>query len=168
VIIFQGATAPAGYPDRTPTVRIPVALPAAGKSTLLRAWQAEDPDHRMVLGRDDWRSILGCLPVGTPAQEAAITIMMTAAAEALLVHGWDVGVDSTHIQPGTVAVWVELAQGVGARVEILDLTHITAETCIQRDLARRDAGGRYVGKAVIREMERLYLKGPREVVAQLR
>lgn len=133
MIIFEGATAPTGYPGRTPTVLVPVALPAAGKSTLLRQWQAEDPDHRIVIGRDDLRSILGCLPVGTPAQEAAITVMMTAAAEALLRHGWDVGVDSTHIQPGTAAVWVELAQRPGVRVEILDLTHITAETCIQRD-----------------------------------
>lgn len=164
MIIFGGSISPAGYPGRVPTILVPVALPAAGKSTALRAWAAEDPDHRVVIGRDDLRVILGCLPVGIPAQEGAITVMMAAAVEALLRHGWDVGVDSTHIQPGTLDVWVELARRVGARVEILDLTHVTPETCIQRDLARRDAGGRYVGEDVIREMERLYLKGAREAV----
>ena len=109
MIIFDGATVPAGYPGRVPTLLVPRGLPGCGKSTALAAWLAEDPEHRVVLGRDDWRTVLGCLPVGEEYQEAAITVVMTASVEALLRHGWDVGVDSTHIQPGTLEVWRGLA-----------------------------------------------------------
>ena len=99
MIIFEGATAPAGYPGRVPTLLVPRGLPGCGKSTALTAWREKDPEHRVVLGRDDWRQILGCLPVGRKHEEAAITVMMMASVEALLRHGWDVGVDSTHVSP---------------------------------------------------------------------
>jgi len=152
VIIFEGAVNPAGYPGRTPTLIATLGLPGSGKSTALNGWRALDPDHRVVLGRDDWRTIWRCLPVGTPAQEDAITVAMDGAVEALLRAGWDVGVDSTHIQPGTLDHWWEMSVRVDARWEVLDLTGVPVEVCIARDKARRD-----VGEDVIREMERRYL-----------
>jgi len=159
VIIFCGATTPAGYPGRIPTLLVPRGLPGCGKSTAIAAWRAEDPEHRVALGRDDWRGVLGCLPVGRKHEETAITVMMTASVEALLRHGWDVGVDATHIQPGTMEAWRDLAERVGAQWEVLDLTGVPVEVCVARDLARRDAGGRYVTEEVIREMAARYLAG---------
>lgn len=164
MIVFEGSVAPVGYPGRAPTIRITVGLPGCGKSTMLRLWEEEDPDHRVVVGRDDYRRIRRCLPVGTPAQEASITVMMDGAVESLLRHGWDVGVDSTHIQPGTLRHWREVAGRVGARVEISDLTHVTVDECVRRDEARRDAGGRYVGAEVIRAMAKRYLEDARREI----
>lgn len=157
MIIFEGETAPAGYSGRDNLLLIPRGLPGCGKSTALRTWLAENPEHRVIIGRDDWRTILGCLPVGSPHQEAAITVMMDAAVEALLIRGWDVGVDSTHIQPGTLEHWVQLARQLGIRHEVLDLTGVPASECIRRDAARAAGGGRHVGADVIREMARRYL-----------
>lgn len=156
MIIFEGSVAPAGYPGRDNELRVPRGLPGCGKTTTLRRWQNQDPDHRVVVGRDDWRGILGCLPVGTAAQEAAITIMLDAAVEALLRHGWDVGVDSTHIQPGTAEHWQEMAARLGVRYRELDLTGVPVDLCIAQDAARAAAGGRHVGEAVIREMAARY------------
>lgn len=155
--IFDGGVDPDGYPGRMATLRIARGLPGCGKTTALQRWRAEDPEHRIVLGRDDWRTVLGCLPVGKRHEEAAITIMLTAAVDALLRHGWDVGVDATHIQPGTLEHWQALAGQCWARWEVLDLTGTPVEVCVARDLARRDAGGRYVGEDVIRTMAARYL-----------
>jgi len=158
VQIFSGVTTVTGYPHRDNVLLIPRGLPGSGKSTALQNWKELDPQHREVLGRDDWRKILGCLPVGKPHQEAAITLMMTASVEALLRHGWDVGVDATHIQPGTLEHWTSLAEHLGVRYQIVDFTHISPEECIRRDLARRDSGGRYVTAKVINAMNQRYLE----------
>lgn len=155
--IFKGVVKVAGYPGRDNVLMIPRGLPGCGKSTIGQQFVAQDPDHRFMLGRDDIRHIAKCLPVGTQAQETAITIMMDGAVENLLRHGWDVYVDATHIQPGTLEYWVGLADRVGVRHEIVDLTHISPEECIRRDEARRDAGGRYVGADVIDAMYQEYL-----------
>lgn len=157
MLIFSGATAVTGYPGRDNVLLIPRGLPGCVKSTALQKWRGEDPQHREVFGRDDWRNILQCLPVGKPHQEAAITLILTSSVETLLMHGWDVGVDSTHIQPGTVEHWTNLADHLGVRHQIVDFTHVTPAECISRDLARRCAGGRYVGEAVINGMYQKYL-----------
>ena len=67
----------------------------------------------------------------------------------------------------TLAHWADVARRLGARLEVLDLTGVTAEECVRRDLARQAAGGRYVGEAVIREMAGRYLRGVREEIARL-
>jgi predicted kinase len=158
-IVFTGALNPTGYPGRVPTLVVARGLPACGKSTALAAWRAEDPDRRILLGRDARRDENGFLPVGTGAEEDAITVMMNAGTEALLRYGWDVGIDATHLQPGTLEVWSRIAERTGARFEILDLTFVSADTCVARDLARKHAGGRYVSESVIRGMDDLYLTG---------
>jgi predicted kinase len=157
VIIFEGAVCPVGYPGRDNVLVATRGLPGCGKSTALQGWRALAPDHRVVLGRDDWRSTWGCLPVGSEAQEAAITVAMDGAVDALLRAGWDVGVDSTHIQPGTLEHWQEVAGRLGVRWEVVDLACVPVEVCVARDEARAAAGGRHVGAEVIREMARLYL-----------
>ena len=165
MIVFGGVVDPVGYPGRVGTLLTPVGLPGCGKTTALRQWVAEDPERRVVFGRDDWRTILGCLPVGTAAQEAAITVAMDGAVDALLRHGWDVGVDATHIQPGTLDHWAEMAARLGARHEVLDLRGVPVDTCVARDEARAAAGGRRVGAGVIRAMADRYVVSPVRVTS---
>lgn len=157
MIIFDGALTNIGYPGRKNILLIPCGLPGCGKTTALNQWKDDDPEHRVIVGRDDMRNLLGCLPVGTRYQENSITAFLTGGVASLLQNGWDVGVDSTHIQPGTLEHWVELAQVVGVKHKILDLTHLPIGECIRRDEFRKENGGRYVGGDVIRMMAAKYL-----------
>ena len=149
--IFTPSTHP-GWPGRDTTLVITVGLPGSGKSTAARQWAAADPDHRIVIARDAMRRMIGCMPVGSSAQEAAIQTMMRASVEALLRGGWDVLVDSTNLQAGLVRGWRDLAASRATRMEIMDLTHVGPEECIVRNAARVAAGGRDVEPAVIWEM----------------
>lgn len=157
MVIFDGALQNTGYPNRENVLLLPRGLPGSGKTTLLNNWQQEDPEHRVVIGRDDFRSIFTCIPVGKHHQENAITLLLTGGVEALLQQGWDVGVDSTHIQPGTIEHWINLAQRLDVKHEILDLTHIPIRECVRRDAIRKASGRRYVGSTVIRMMASRYL-----------
>lgn len=161
--IFTPSVHP-GWPGRDATLTITLGLPGCGKSTAARQWAAVDPDHRVIIARDALREMIGCMPVGSSAQEAAIQIILHTSVEALLRQGWDVLVDSTHLQPGMVAGWRQLSSGLGVRMEILDLTDIGPEECIARNAARVAAGGRHVEPEVIWEIWRRWRARPGDTV----
>jgi predicted kinase len=138
-----------------PALIATIGLPASGKTTLARAWVAEDPQHRTRVNRDDIRGMFGCLPIGSREQEEAVTIAQHAAIVALLQHGMDVIVDDTNLRPRTMQILRTSAQLAGADVQVLDLTDVPVDVCIARDVNR----GRPVGEQVIRGMHARYLAG---------
>jgi predicted kinase len=127
-------------------------LPGCGKSTETARLRGMYGDRCVVLERDAFRVMWGCLPLGTPEQEAVITWTVDAAARELLGRGSVVVIDGTNLRSEDGPHWETLAAECGVPVRCVDLTHVTVEECIRRDHARRDAGGRHVGEAVIRAM----------------
>lgn len=146
-----------------PILYVTRGLPGSGKSHWAKAWVAEAPDQRARVNRDCLRDMLaaGCYRMAT---EAAVTKAAHGAVRALLLDDWDVVCDDTNLRPEVIAGWRALAAEIGARLEVIDLTAVPVETCIERDARRSDRGypperwdGARTGEAAIRGMARRYL-----------
>ncbi len=132
-------------------------LPAAGKTSRMRAWVAEESDRRCRVNRDDLRAMMFGGWSGLGPHEAMVSQAQRAAVTALLNAGFDVGVDDTNLNPEHMQVWERIAAEVGARLEVWDMTDVPVDTCIARDCVRLALGERYVGEKVIRDMYERWL-----------
>jgi predicted kinase len=135
----------------SPTLVITRGLPASGKTTWAREWVLQDR-RRARVNRDDLRVMMFGRDRLPNPQEEAVSAVQQAAVEALLRAGHDVVVDDTHLRVRYGRVWADLAQRVGARFEVQDLTGVPLEVCLERDAARVAAGHRGVGAAVLRDL----------------
>jgi predicted kinase len=147
-----------------PTLRVTRGLPGSGKTTLARAWVAEDPVRRFRANRDDFRamghdSTFVKQDVEQPGTERLIVAARDAAISALLRKGVDVVCDDTNLPQRVARDLRRLAMLAGADFEVWDLTDVPVETCIERDAAR--SGRAQVGEAVIRDMHSRYVRGKR-------
>jgi predicted kinase len=141
-----------GHPGRVPTLIATLGAPGCGKSTAVLGWLRAERSTRAVIGRDQLREMLDCLPVGDVAQEGIVTAMQEAGIRALLGLGVDVAVDDTNVQPGRLAHWASLAASCGAEFEVWDYTGVPEDVCQQRNAGRAAAGGRHVPPEVITRM----------------
>lgn len=133
-------------------------LPASGKTTWAKEWASQHGHVR--LSRDDMRAnLFGVEGVGTAQQEAAITDLMHRSARAHLDNGINVVIDATNLRLRHAREYATIAHKAGAEFEVKDFD-ADVETCVARDLARAQAGGRYVGEAVIRDMARRFRDRP--------
>lgn len=135
-------------------------LPASGKTTWARAWVDEDPEHRIRVNRDDLRSMAHAgryiaADAGQVGTESAIVAMQHAAVSALLLRGVDVVVDDTNLPSRAVRGLRNLATIANSEFEIVDLTNVSLEVCLQRNEER----GLLVPAAVIHDMWSKYVKG---------
>ena len=93
------------------------------------------------------------------AREDLITKMENESITEALKAGFDVVVDATNLNPKTVNRMYKLADGAGLSktdIEFKDF-YIPFKEAVERDLARKEAGGHYVGKHVIKRFyERYY------------
>jgi predicted kinase len=123
-------------------------LPGSGKTTLAKAWVAEEPDRRARVNRDDIRAMLFGKPAGqlTHGDEEVVTRAEESLVRAALKEGRDVIVDAMHLRARYVKRWEKIAP-----VELLDCVKPVAE-CIQADELRVARGERGVGVAVITEL----------------
>lgn len=144
-------------------LRINKGLPGSGKSTETRKWAKEDPKNRVIVCRDDLRSMCG--PYWIPTREKLITELEDMSVVSALKRGFDVTVDATNLRFNAEARWKQLLSenGVGeVNIEFIDFTHVSVETCIERDLQRGITGGRLVGKDVILNMAKTHLNYDRD------
>lgn len=135
-----------------PTLTITRGLPGSGKTTLAKAWVAEDPTHRARVNRDDFRSMLHG---GYVDQERQINAARDAAITALLKRGIDVVADDTCLPQRHARDLRRLAMLAGADFDVWDLTNVFVDTCITRDAGRPAM----VGEKVIKDMYQRYLAG---------
>jgi len=136
------------------TLTITRGLPGSGKTT----WAKAQP-RAVRVNRDELRTMLHGGWTGDGPQEVQVTLAQHAAIEALLRKGIDVICDDTNLRAKVVRELADLASECGADVELKDFTHVSLETCVERDAAR--AEGEQVGEAVIRRMYERYLAGKR-------
>lgn len=117
--------------------------PGSGKTTYALEWIAEQPNRARV-NRDDLRAMLfngeGIL---TDAQECDVTASQNATVAGLLDRGTSVIVDDTNLRLRVARNWADLARAHGAEFRCVDVG-TDAQTCIERNQARRLAGQRYV------------------------
>lgn len=135
-------------------------LPGSGKTTYAKAWVSQDAAHRSRLNRDDLREVMHGGPHGyDPALERAVTLAHQHGARALLLAGRDVICDDMNLQNRQVKEWMKLAAEVKVDFEVVDLTNVWLETCIDRDSERGAQGGRLVGADYIVKKYQQFIKG---------
>jgi predicted kinase len=139
------------------TLTITRGLPGSGKTTWAKAQRGA-----VRVNRDELRKMLHGGWTGDSWAEVQITTAQRAAVEALLRNGVNVICDDTNLRARVVRELAELAAECGAAVEIKDFTHVSPETCLERDAAR--AEGERVGEAVIRRMYERFLAGKRATI----
>jgi predicted kinase len=137
-------------------LRITRGLPASGKTTLARAWVAEDPRSRARVNRDDLRAMLHTRYLGQDT-ERQIQAFRDAAVVALLERGIDVIIDDTCLPARTVRDLRRLSVRAGATFEVVDLTDVPLETCLERNAARPETTR--VAETWIRDMYQRYIAG---------
>jgi predicted kinase len=132
-------------------------LPASGKSTLARAWVAEEPATRTRVNRDDLRALLfNGAGVLEPEQENAVTRVQRTMVRTMLHQGRSVIVDDTNLRLKFAREWAQLALEAKVVFEVVDvLTDV--DECVRRDTARGAAGERAVGEAVIRDIAKRFM-----------
>ncbi|MFN2636826.1 MAG: AAA family ATPase [Gemmatimonadaceae bacterium] len=136
-------------------LRITRGLPGCGKSYYASAWVAEDPAGRACVNRDDLRSMIHDGAWIKGVTEPRIIVARDAIISALLKRGVSVICSDTNLPQRTARDLAKLAKQAGADLEVVDLTYVPIETCIERD-AKRD---RPVGEDVIDGMHMRYLNG---------
>jgi predicted kinase len=139
------------------TLRITRGLPACGKTTIARAWVAEDPTRRARVNRDDLRAMAHASTWLGHETEKQIQAMRDAAILSALRQGVDVMNDDTNLPSRIARDLRRLAGQARADFEVVDLTDVALDVCLDRN-ALRDGRSR-VPADRIRELHQKYIAG---------
>lgn len=138
--------------------------PCSGKSTWAKEY-IKYAHNTVIVSRDSFRLHLcggdttNMFKSMNNVREDLITKMESESITEALKAGFDVVVDATNLNPKTVNRMYKLADGAGlSRTDIeFKEFYIPFKEAVERDLARKEAGGHYVGKHVIQRFyERYY------------
>lgn len=146
------------------SIRILRGIPRSGKSTLAKAWVAENPSGRVRINRDDIRFQLYGMYWGLDRhQEETVSTMEHAMVTAALKAKLSVCIDATNLRLKTVREWQSKAEKVKVPLEIVDVP-VDVEEAVRRDAAATD---RTVGEEVIRNFHQRYItKGKFPVIPE--
>jgi len=143
------------------TLYIMRGLPGSGKTTKAKEIMANYyPKHASIkrVNRDELRLMLDD---GEYSKQREAFVKQTESyiiCESLNA-GIDIIVDDTNLVPSTMT-WLErIARDIEAKVEVIDLTNVPVEICIQRDLERPNS----VGSKVIWRMYHQFIRKPIEL-----
>lgn len=146
-----------------------VGLPGSGKTTWAKNWINENPKSRLRVSRDDIRKMLGPSTLITTQREALISIIESTAIRNALKRGYDVVVDSHHLNPKVIQKWKSYVDEINKKPDIkldLEFIHLNTplEVCILRDANR--SGDESVGKHVILNLYKKYIETKPGINAQ--
>jgi len=128
-------------------------LPGSGKSTRAEEIMRET-GNTVRVNKDLLRTMLH-FDKFTGRNEGVTKDTARLIAKNLLTAGFNVIIDDTNLNPGVLQGWKDLATEVGAKVEI-EKVITDVEQSVMQDLERANAGGRYVGGTVIKNMALQY------------
>lgn len=138
-------------------------LPASGKSTKAEELLAQGNTVR--LNKDLLRTMLH-FDKFNGRNESHTRDAARKLADWFLSQGINVIIDDTNLNEGTVQSWKDLAKAHNAKIEYGDMTSVTVEECVVRDLYRKKKVGSHV--IIKMALERLeYLKGKKVVICDL-
>lgn len=127
-----------------------VGLPASGKTTWARN-RALLNDKIVVVSRNEIRKMISPITIFNKSRESLITVIEVAAVRSALSKGFNVIVDSHHLNPKIVEKWVRNSVKFKAELETVFFNTPVSE-CIRRDENRTEP----VGKEVILNMSKKY------------
>lgn len=134
------------------TIYMTRGLPGSGKSTWAKSQMDACPGAYKRINKDDMRAMLDNSHWSRDNEKFVLFMRDIMIVEALK-SGKHVIVDDTNFGAKHEPRLRQLAKENGAAFEIIDFTHVSIETCIERDLKRFNS----VGEAVIRKMWREFL-----------
>jgi tRNA uridine 5-carbamoylmethylation protein Kti12 len=127
-------------------------IPASGKSTIAKEWQAEEPTKRVIICKDSFR--LGRGQYWVPEQEDYIKKLEEAAILLAGFHKLDIIIDGTNLNMKLINRIMSILYNRDVKVELW-LVHADKDTCIERDLNKDRTHS--VGKDVIEMFYQKYL-----------
>lgn len=139
------------------TLTITRGLPGCGKTTYARAWVAEDPANRFRVNRDDLRAMSRDSVFIKGATEAATIAARDALIGSLLAARVDVICDDTNLPNRTVRDLRRVADANGAEFEVIDMTDVDPNVCVERDAQRGDRT--QIGYKIITDLYYRFIKG---------
>jgi predicted kinase len=113
-----------------------VGVPGSGKSYDAGLRVGVDSRNRIRVNRDDLRKMGHGGRLGTRRQEDMISAMQLGGVRGLLQGGHDVFIDDTNLYPEVRLKWRDLAAEEGAEFEVIDLTGVPLQLCLQRNAGR--------------------------------
>ena len=136
----------------TATLLVLQGLPGSGKTTWAETWRTADPEHRVVVSRDQIRfHLYRKYRELTQLQEDIVTGVEFRLADLALRQGKSVAADATHLLREHADRWVRLAERHGVAHEVIRIDTPLRE-CLRRNRNRAAAGGRFVPESVIIDM----------------
>lgn len=143
------------------TVYMMMGLPGCGKSTRAKEMLAQfGYGNAKIVNKDALRAMLDDGHWSGPNEKFVLQARDSIIVNAL-GQGKHVIVDDTNLAPKHIERLRQLAREHDAAFEVIDMTEVPVETCIERDLKRLNS----VGATVIRKMHRDYLAPKPPVVA---
>ena len=134
-------------------------LPGSGKDTVAKDLMKQFPGAYKRVNKDDLREMLD-LGKWSGGNEKFVLKIRDLIIKEALKDGKHVLCTDTNLHPKHEIRLKEIAKEYDADFKIIDLTGISIETCIKRDLKREKS----VGEKVIRDMYNKYLKSEKEVI----
>lgn len=123
-------------------------LPGSGKTTEASKICAES-GNTLRVNRDDLRNMM-LNGKWSGKREGYIVDAEKAIVAAILQSGQNVVVDDTNLFQKHHDMWKQVAATCNVAMQVVDMTHVPIETCIERDRVRKGDGR--VGRGVIENM----------------
>jgi len=142
-------------------------LPAAGKSTKAKEI-IKETGNTVRVNKDLLREMLHFNKWTGKNEDLTLKAEKFLATD-MLYENYNVVVDDTNLNLKIIEQWKQVAKDQEAKFEEI-LVSTSYQECIHRDLARKAAGDRYVGKEVIINMARrykLYESDKKDVICDL-
>lgn len=140
-------------------VSITVGLPGSGKTTVAKLMHEDNPDDVILVSRDGLRAELfngeGIL---SPHEENYITKVQKGIVKDALRADKHVIIHDMHLREKYRTQWAKIARNHGAEFEIIDLTSVPLNDCLNNDYDRSTQGGRRVGSQVIQDLHTKFIK----------
>lgn len=139
------------------TIKIMVGVAGSGKSTIAKAWVAEDPDNRVRVNRDSFRKMItgsSKKAVLSQEMETIVTKAQTQVVEESIKAGKSVVIDDTNLRARIIRTWMDLALKHGIEWDV-HVVNVDVETALKQNSLR---GADKVPDEVIEKMHRNFFQ----------
>lgn len=139
------------------TIKIMVGVAGSGKSTIAKAWVAEDPDNRVRVNRDSFRKMItgsSKKAILSQEMETIVTKAQTQVVEESIKAGKSVVIDDTNLRARTIRTWMDLALKYGIEWDV-HVVNVDVETALKQNSLR---GADKVPDEVIEKMHRNFFQ----------
>lgn len=146
-----------------PKIIVCQGLPASGKTTWAKEEVLKSEGKIKRINKDDLREMLDA-GKWSKSNEQIVLIARDLMAEQFIKLNYDVIIDDTNLSPQHIKDMTEMAEELGAELEIKSFLDVPVAECLKRDAYR---GDKKVGYKVIMEMYNRYIKNDVEKMEEI-